>query len=268
MKKIISYFLIFNFLTTNLVNANSLSQSIQARHKHPCYHEIFLNEDKYELINRKIFNINLRLNKIFVKHIHTLWASILPNFVIDSLNRAYNNIEYPKKIVSCLLQRDFDAVKHETKRFLINTTIGLIGAIDIAEKYFNLEKYNEDIEQALACCKMKCGNYLVLPFISSTTSRDITGRIFDFLLNPTTYIATPVAAIVKMGLLVNRTSFIQPIIKMVESNFADPYDIARKFYGVEKHIKLANYDRQKVISQLKDSYSEDDLLENQTLENL
>lgn len=256
MKKIISLALLLNIA---FLNSIVLAQEINI--KHPCYNRIFLNEDKYENINRKIFNFNLKLNRLFAKKIHLVWASIVPNFIIDGLNNAYSNIEYPKRVVSSLLQRDTEAAKQETKRFLINTTLGLGGLIDSADKFFNLEMYNEDMEQALAKCKVKCGNYLVLPFISSTTTRDIFGRILDFALNPTTYIATPITAAIKAGLLINRTANIQPMIKMVESNFVDPYDIARKFFGVEKYIKLSNYDRAAVLANLKNDYDEVELVD-------
>lgn len=259
LKKVITVVLLFNFLfiNTGIIQAVELSQ---AENKNLNYAQLYLNEDKYEKFNRKVFNFNLRLNKIFVRKIHVLWASLIPDFVINSLNCAYSNIEYPKRLVSSLLQRDFEAIRHETKRFFINTTLGVAGLIDFADKVFKLEMYNEDMEQALAKCKMKCGNFLVLPFISSTNTRDIFGRIFDFALNPTTYIASPIAAAIKMGLLINRTAYIQPIIKMVESNFADPYIIAKEFFGVEKYIKLSNYDRKNVLDKIVPHDEEIDLV--------
>lgn len=231
--------------------------AFQDEKKYLSYKDLYLEDDKYENFNRKIFDFNLSLNRAFVKKIHIAWESVFPNFVIDGLNSMYSNIEYPKKVVSALLQRDFDAVKHESKRFLINTTLGVAGFIDFADKIFKMEPYQEDMEQAFAKCKMKCGNYLVLPFLSSTNSRDILGRIFDFLLTPTTYVASPVAAAIKLGLLINRTAFIQPIVKMVESNYIDPYDIQRKVYGLEKYIKLKNLDRKSVVKNLKEDYFEE-----------
>ena len=236
MKKLTALILLLNIIISNIVCADEL---IKPNLKYPSYSALYLNEDKFEDINRKVFYLNLKLNKLFVKRVHILWASLFPNFVIDSLNSVYSNIQYPKRLVSSLLQHDFEAVKHETKRFFINTTLGVAGLMDVADKFFDLELYNEDMEQALAKCKVKCGNYLVLPFVSSITTRDMYGRILDFLLTPTTYIASPVAAAVKLGLLINRTMFIQPIVKMVESSFVDPYDVAKKFYGVEKYIKLS-----------------------------
>ena len=259
MKKNIAAFLLFNILFFNMALADV---SLKPNLKYPSYDSLYLNKDKFEDINRRIFYFNLKLNKLFVKRVHILWASLFPSFIIDSINSLYSNIEYPKRLVSSLLQRDFEAVKHESKRFFINTTLGVAGLMDVAEKFFGLELYNEDMEQALAKCKVRCGNYLVLPFVSSITTRDAFGRILDFILTPTTYIASPVAAAVKLGLLINRTMFIQPVIKMVESNFADPYDIAKKFYGVDKYIKLSNYDRKNVLASIKDDYDEVDLVEN------
>ena len=245
MKKIVISILLFVLIFANGQIACLCAYA--ESEAYPSYSHVFIGEDKYEKFNRRVFNFNLKMNKLFVKNIHTLWASIFPNFVIDSLNRAYSNIEYPKRLVSSLLQRDMEGVKHETKRFLINTTLGAAGLFDAAYKIFGLESYDEDMEQALAKCRLKCGKYIVMPFLSSTTSRDMLGRILDFALTPTTYIMAPVAAAIKLGLLINRTHFIQPIIRMVESNFADPYDIARKFFGVNKYIKLSNYDRKNVL---------------------
>lgn len=253
MKKIISIFLLFNLIFSNICFA----QGFQVYKKYPSLSEFYINEDTHEEFNRKIFNFNLKLNKLFVKNIHTLWASIIPNFVIDSLNIAYSNIEYPKRVISSLLQRDFEAIKHETKRFIINSTLGVAGLIDVADKIFKLELYNEDMEQALAKCKIKCGKYIVMPFLSSTTTRDMFGRVLDFALNPTTYIMAPITAAIKAGLLINRTAYIQPLIKMVESNFCDSYDIARKFFGVEKYIKLSNYDRKNVIENIKNELEDE-----------
>ena len=264
-KKIIGLVLLINlfFINSGIIQAVELSQT----QKNLNYAKLYLNEDKYENFNRKIFNFNLRLNRIFVRKIHVLWASLFPEFLINSLNCAYSNIEYPKRLISSLLQRDFDAMRHETKRILINTTLGAAGLIDFAAKVFKLEMYNEDMEQALAKCKIKCGRFLVLPFVSCTNTRDIFGRILDFALNPTTYIASPIAAAIKMGLLINRTAYIQPIINMVESNFADPYIIAKEFFGVEKYIKLSNYDRKNVLEKIKTNDDEIDLVNKDKKEN-
>lgn len=152
MRKFISFILLLKILLFNCSSANTYWGSI-------------VPYNKYEKMNRKILNLNLKMNKIVIKDIYIIWAAIFPNFMTDSLNRVYTNLEYPKRLTSCLLQNDFSALKLETKRFIINTTMGLAGIIDSAYAIFHLEPYNGNIGQVLTKYKIKQGNYTAIPFI-------------------------------------------------------------------------------------------------------
>ena len=196
-----------------------------------------------------MFNFNAKLNKYALRPIHVVWASIMPKYGMDRIQNAYKNIEYPKRLVSTLLQKDLKAAKTETLRFLANSTIGLGGMYDPAKRFFKLEPQEEDIEQGLSKCKIKRGPFLVLPVINATTPRALAGRLLETGLDPTTYIASPVAALVKMGLFINRTSFMQPLSIYMERTYADPYDITRKLYGMENYIKNSNLDRKEVLDE-------------------
>ena len=231
-------------LSTNFSNAEEL---IRQQSKYPDYAYEYLGPDKFEKMNRKIFAFNLGLNKYAIRPVHVLWSSILPEYGIERIQCAYRNIEYPKRLVSNLIQGDFKTCGKETARFLTNTTIGIGGMFDPAKRYFKIEPSTEDMEQALTKCKCNSGSYIVLPVISGTTPRGAAGKLLDISLNPTTYVATPVLAMVKAGLTVNRTSYIQPFIKMIESTYADPYDIAKKAYGIDNYIKCHNYDRKEIL---------------------
>lgn len=211
--------------------------------KYPDYAYEYVGLDKWENFNRKMFNFNLKLNKYAIRPIHILWSSIMPEYGMDRIQCATTNIEYPIRLMSSLLQRDFETSKTETIRFFTNTIIGLGGLYDPAKSIFNIEPVRENMEQALAGCNMKSGPYLVLPVIAATSLRGVLGRVLDMALNPGSYIATPVLAIVKAGLTVNKTSYMQPLIKMVESTYADPYEIAKKIYGIENFIRCQNLDR-------------------------
>lgn len=239
------------FLTLLCLNFHSFALVVCAQEtKYPDYAYEFLGDDKWENINRKLFNFNLGLNKYAIRPIHILWSSIMPEYGMDRIKGITNNIEYPIRLVSSLLQRDFETSKNETIRFFTNTVIGLGGMFDPAKHFFNIEQSNENMEQALAGCKMKSGQYFVLPVLSFVNFRGLLGKLLDTALNPGSYIATPVLAIVKAGLTVNKTSYMQPLIKMVESTYADPYEIAKKIFGIDSFIKCGNLDRVDVISQL------------------
>lgn len=236
--------LIILFCSTNIAICEEL---VIPQSKYPDYAYIYLGPDKYEKINRQVFAFNLGLNKYAIRPIHILWCSIIPEYGIERIQTAYKNIEYPKRLVSTVIQKDFKASKTETARFLTNTTIGIGGMFDPAKRYFNIEPVNEDMEQALTKCKCNSGSYIVLPIMNGTTARGIAGKILDTSLNPTSYVGTPILAMVKAGLAVNRTSYIQPLIKMIESTYADPYEISKKMYGIDNYIKCHNLDRKEIL---------------------
>lgn len=245
MKRII----IITAILLSLVGTASAQELTKQQSKYPDYGYMYLGPDKFEKLNRKIFAFNLGLNKYAVRPVHILWSSIMPEYGIERIHSAYKNIEYPKRLVSSLIQKDFKTSGHETVRFLTNSTLGLGGMFDPAKRFFNLEPTTEDMEQALTRCKCCCGPYIVLPGTAGVTTRGMAGRVLDMSLNPTTYVGTPVLAMVKAGLTVNRTSYMQPLIQMIESTYADPYEIARKMYGIDSYIKSENFDRKHVLEE-------------------
>lgn len=256
-KKFVSFLLTvlllqnLNCLAEQVYNENSVNiQAVETTQesKFPDYAKMYLGEDKHEKFNRKMFNLNTQLNKFVARPVHIIWSSIMPKFCIDRFRDAYNNIEYPKRLASCIIQRDGKAVKIETARFLTNTTIGLGGLFDPADKIFKMKPTNENMEQALCKCKVRLGSYMVMPCLNSCTPRTLCGKTLDAVLDPTLYIATPITSIVKFGLMLNRTSYMQPLAKMIESTYADPYDIHKKLFGIENYIRNENLDREDLIN--------------------
>ena len=250
------------------INISRAQELVKQQSKYPDYAYIYLGEDKYEKINRKIFAFNLGLNKYAIKPVHVLWCSIMPEYGMERIQSAYKNIEFPKRLISSLIQKDFKTSGRETVRFLTNSTLGIGGMFDPAKKFLNIEPSNEDMEQALTKCKCNSGSYIVLPVINGTTARAIAGKILDTSLNPTTYVGTPILAMVKAGLTVNRTSYMQPLVKMIESTYADPYEITKKMYGIDNYIKCHNLDRKEILEkgfkeiEEEQNYTNPELVEN------
>ena len=251
--------ILFVFLNCSTVFAEEEVQNSAT--KVPNYACMFLGEDKCETLNRKVFNFNSKLNKYVIKPADVLWASIMPKYGMDRIRGIYKNIEYPKRLVSSMIQKDFKGSGRETLRFLTNSTLGLAGMFDPAKTLFHLEPVDENMEQALSKCKCNQGRYLVVPVINGTTPRALCGKALDTALNPTCYIGTPILALIKLGFTLNETNYMQPIADMIESNFADPYDIAKKLYGLQTHITTNNLDRESVLEEKKEEFKEADTIE-------
>lgn len=228
---------------------------------YPDYAYEFLGEDKYEKLNRKMFNFNMKMNKYAVRPLHVIWASIMPKFGMDRLQSIYDNVLYPRRLISSLIQKDFDGAKDETIRFLTNTTLGLGGMFDPAKRYFNIESNNADMEEALCACNIKQGSYLVCPVLSSASPRALLGKALDAALDPSSYLGIPFMSLVKLGFTINSTAYSQPLAYLIESTYADPYDIMKKLYGIETYLKtmpvedvdeIENNDFKEVTGQVSD----------------
>ena len=235
------YFIFFIlFLTTLPVFAQNSA-------KYPNFGDLYLGFDRFENINRKIFIFNGVLNKFALRPVSIIWSSVMPKYGMERLKGIYSNILYPKRLVSTIIQKDFKAAKNETVRFVANSAIGLAGMFDPAKRLLKIKGVNEDMEQALAKLNVKQGPYLVVPILNSTTPRGLLGQGLDCALDPTSYIGSMVVAAVKAVFTINNAVSSQKFIKNVEKTYNDPYDIARKIYGIKTAILNSNLDRDEVI---------------------
>lgn len=231
------------FLNLFISNTSFAIQDLQQGKLHPDYAYEFCGKDTCEKFNRKLFIFNLKLNKFVLRPINTVWASVMPKYAMDRMQSAYDNVNFPTRLVGCLLQGDFKASKQETLRFLTNTTLGVGGLYDPAKTRFKLEPRKEDVAQGFAHYKfIKKGPYLVIPVLHGN-ARDVAGQLLNYPLNPCSYVLGPLAAVAGVVFFVNNTTYMQPLIKKVETSFADPYVVVKQADGVENYIKNNNIDR-------------------------
>lgn len=237
--------LTFNNASFALENAKPINGQLN----YPDYSYEFCGKDTCEKFNRKIFIFNSKVNKFIIRPVNIVWASVMPKYGMARVQSFYTNLEFPIRVTSCLLQKDFKSSKKEAIRFLTNTTLGVGGLFDPAKDRFKIEPCQEDMGQVLAHYKVKNGPYLVLPIVASGSIRDIAGQALDCPLNPTSYVIGPVALVAKSISLVNKTTNMQSLFKAIDNTYADPYEITKKLQAVDKYIKNSNLDRKEVLAQ-------------------
>lgn len=232
------------FVNIFLSSASFAVEEFKSGCRYPDYAYEFTGKDTCEKFNRKLFVFNLKLNKYVIRPVNIVWASVMPQYGMDRLKNAYNNANFPVRVVSCLLQKDFKSSRQEAARFLINSTLGIGGLYDPAKDKLKIEPHQEDMAQALAHYKkIKSGPYLVLPVVSGSI-RDLVGKLLDCPLRPFSYVPFATAAF-----FVNNSTAAQPLIKRIEGTYADPYEIARQLEGVDRYIKNFNLDRSDVFKE-------------------
>lgn len=238
-------FLIFTvmFFFCFQLNAKAFAyDNTESISRYPDYGYEFLGTDKYEKFNRKMLVFTIKANKYVIRPLNVLWASVMPKYGMDRIDNFYTNMNYPVRLVSSLVQSDFETSKTESERFFINLTLGVAGLYDPAFTKFGIPSRKEDMAQALAYRHVKQGSYIVLPIVAQGSARDIWGQILDIPLNPCSYIVGPASLASTSLSLLNGTTYMQPVYKMAD-NYADPYIVAKQLNGIERYIKNKNIDR-------------------------
>ena len=136
--------------------------------------------DCSEGFNRASFALNQGLDKIIFKPVASVYR-ILPSPVKTGVSNSLNNLSNVVTIPNNILQGDFAKAGVNTGRFIINTTIGLLGLIDVAE-YLGFSEYEkEDYGQSLASLGVGPGCYIVLPVLGPSTARDTVASLANFM---------------------------------------------------------------------------------------
>lgn len=139
--------------------------------------------DPLESVNRAIFGFNDFLQRLLIRPMAELYVLMLPELVRDSIRNVLANIRAPVVLVNDILQGEGTRALETTQRFVINTTVGIGGIIDVADK-MGIKGHNEDFGQTLAVWGVGEGFYLVLPILGPSNPRDGISKVADFYLDP------------------------------------------------------------------------------------
>lgn len=134
--------------------------------------------DPIEPVNRAIFSFNEGVDKAVLKPIAEGYRAALPEVVRAGVGNFFSNLDDLWIAVNQVLQGKITEGVQDAARFVFNSTIGMLGLIDIASD-MGLPKHNEDLGQTLGRWGIGTGAYLVLPFFGPSTVRDGIGWIVD-----------------------------------------------------------------------------------------
>ena len=134
----------------------------------------------FEKLNRATFAFNQTLDGIIIKPIASAYR-VLPSPIKTGVSNSLDNISNLMTIPNNILQGEFAKAGDNTVRFVVNTTLGILGLIDVAE-YLGLPEYEkEDYGQTLAAHGVGPGCYVVLPILGSSTARDAVASLANFM---------------------------------------------------------------------------------------
>ena len=142
-------------------------------------------EDPWENLNRGTFAFNEKFDKYLLSPLAKGYRLIFPSEVRTGVRNFLNNLSEPWSSINSILQGDLKNTGNSLARFLINSTIGVLGIFDVATA-IGFENQKEDFGQTLAVHGVGPGPYLVLPFLGPSTLRDAIGKVTALFGDPVT----------------------------------------------------------------------------------
>lgn len=143
-----------------------------------------VDSDPLEPINRKIHTFNDKADTYVLRPLAKGYRTVTPQPVERSISRFFGNLMEVNSTFNSVLQAKFGKAAHHGGRFLINSTVGVLGFFEVAEP-MGLERIDgEDFGQTLAVWGVGSGPYIVIPFLGPSTLRDGPSRYVDTFLDP------------------------------------------------------------------------------------
>ncbi|MCE5335556.1 MAG: VacJ family lipoprotein [Desulfobacteraceae bacterium] len=188
--------------------------------------------DPYENFNRAMFKLNDRIYFWVLKPTGIVYAAYFPPGLRGAVRNAFSNFVFPARFVNSTLQGRMDNAGTELARFLLNSTLGLAGLVDVAQIHFNLAPSDRDFGQTLAHWGAGSGPYLMIPVLGPSNPRDLIGYAADSAMDPMFWIPAEwwVSPTVKAGKIVNNASLRIGEYEDLKKSALDPYVAIRDGY--------------------------------------
>lgn len=201
--------------------------------------------DPLESTNRGVFAFNRLVDKWLLDPVTEAYQFIVPKPARHAISRAFLNLSSTKTLVNDLLQLEWIDAGVTTSRLVINTTFGLVGFFDVAEKV-GLEAHESDFGQTLALAGTPSGPYVVLPILGPANIRDGIGTVVDGFFQPTYYILGPADLLIgpteillysgSSGLSTRERHFAE--LKALEDSSIDFYAALRSGYYQDRIVEI------------------------------
>ena len=143
--------------------------------------------DPFEGFNRKVFAVNQKLDKFLFRPVAVAYRRWLPRPVRNAVHNALLNWDEPGIAMNDLAQRRVSDAGKASYRFALNSTIGVLGAFDVAEKA-GVPHHENGFTLTLGRYGVGSGPYLFLPIAGPSSARDLVGASVDVFTNPLTYV--------------------------------------------------------------------------------
>ena len=186
--------------------------------------------DPLEVYNRNMHAFNEKVDDYLLKPVAKGYNFVMPNFANKGVTNFFSNIDDVVVMFNDLFQFKFAHAGRDFGRVAINSTIGILGLLDIAQD-MGIPKRDEDFGQTLGYWGVGTGPYFVIPFLGPSDIRDAFGRVADSFMDPITYVR-PIES--RNGLIILEAIDLRADLlsasKVFDEAALDPYLFTRDAY--------------------------------------
>lgn len=187
--------------------------------------------DPLESVNRPIYTFNSTLDKYAVRPVAQAYVKVVPTFARTGVTNFFANLASPEVIINDLLQAKFLQGGEDLTRFLVNSTYGVGGLIDVGSRV-GLPPHDEDFGQTLGYWGVGPGWFLMLPLLGPSDNRDLVGYGAGYFVTPFYYLPSdydlPAYSLTALK-LINKRANLLGIDSLLAAQF-DPYIFVRTAY--------------------------------------
>lgn len=203
--------------------------------------EAIAQNDPWEPTNRAVFDFDVKLDHAVLRPVAEFYRDAVPDPARDGIHNALTNLNSPVVFTNDVLQGDGDKATDTFGRFMINSTIGVGGFIDVAAK-MGIPGHDNDFGITLGKAGAAEGSYLVLPFAGPKPPRDLVGAGVDIAFDPLTYMSWNNSTLYMMvragmGVLDDRAASIDTV-EQIERSSIDFYATTRSLYRQNRAAQI------------------------------
>jgi phospholipid-binding lipoprotein MlaA len=136
------------------------------------------NVDPFEGVNRVMFAFNDNMDKHLLAPTARGYKRITPQFMRHGIRNFFANLYDINGMLNATMQGRFPEVARNGGRFVVNTTVGMLGFVDVATE-MGIQPYRTDFGHTLSLWGVAAGPYVMVPFFGPRTVRSATGTVFD-----------------------------------------------------------------------------------------
>jgi phospholipid-binding lipoprotein MlaA len=198
--------------------------------------------DPGEPVNRAIFKVNVAADHAVMKPVAQAYADHVPEAVQKGIHNVVQNLKEPAVAVNDVLQGNVDHAWQSVQRLAVNSTVGVAGMFDVAEK-LGVPPHKADFGQTLAVWGVGEGPFVQLPLLGPSNARDAVGTAVDMAMNPLTFVggapATYAGVATGSANVVDTRAQHLKDLEELERNSLDYYATLRSVYRQHRNAEIA-----------------------------